>query len=63
VIQSSKDKVHFSTYKQERKALPDYKSESLVSFFNRLKLLINVFSKRRHDILLKLVNKEETNVI
>jgi hypothetical protein len=49
-------------YKQERKALLDYKSESLISSFNRLKPLVNAFSKERHDTLLELANKKGTDV-
>jgi hypothetical protein len=63
VIQLSKDKVYFSIYKQKGKVLPDYKSKSPVSFLNRLKPFVNAPDKRKHNTLLKLANKEETNVI
>jgi hypothetical protein len=49
-------------YKQKGKALPDYKSESLIGSPNKLKPFVDVLSKRKHDTLLNLANKKETNV-
>jgi hypothetical protein len=49
-------------YKQEKKTLPDYKSKSLVSSFNRLKSFVNTLNKKRHNTLLKLTDKEKINV-
>jgi hypothetical protein len=50
-------------YKQNEKTLPDYKSKSPVSFFNRLKPFVDVPSKKNNNTLLKLTNKKKTNVI
>jgi hypothetical protein len=63
VIQLSKDKVHFSTYKQKGKALPDHELESPVSSPNRLKPLVDALGKGRRDTLLDLADKKRTNVI
>jgi hypothetical protein len=62
VIQSNKNKVYLSTYKQ-KKILSDYKSESPISSSNKLKHLVNAFGKKRHNTLLKVINKKETNII
>jgi hypothetical protein len=63
VIQLSKDKVHFGTYGQEGKALPDHESESPVGSSDRLEPLVNAPGKGRHNTLLELADKEGTNVI
>jgi hypothetical protein len=63
VIQSNKDKVYFSTYKQKGKILSDNKLESLISSLNRLKHFVNTPSKERHNTLLKLADKKRTDVI
>jgi hypothetical protein len=42
--------------------LPDYESESLVSSLNKLKPFVDVPSKERRNTLLKLADKERTNV-
>jgi hypothetical protein len=62
VIQSSENKVHFGTYGQEGKALPDYKSESPVGSPNRLEPFVDAPGKGRRDTLLELADEEETNV-
>jgi hypothetical protein len=43
--------------------LPDYKSESPVGFPDRLEPFVNAFGKGRHNTLLKLADKEGTDVI
>jgi hypothetical protein len=49
-------------YKQKEKVLPDYKLKSPVSSFNRLKPFVDTPSKEKRNTLLKLTDKERTNV-
>jgi hypothetical protein len=43
--------------------LSGHESESPVGSFDRLKHLVNAFGKGRHNTLLELADKEETDVI
>jgi hypothetical protein len=43
--------------------LLDHKSEGLVGSFNKLEHFVNTSGKKGHDTLLKLIDKEKTDVI